>query len=483
MVKFERKKVFLIQSEPLLNMDSSTSLCDVIIIGAGLAGLSAASYLIENGVFDILILEGDNRVGGRVQTFVDNSSEAVFDFGAQWIHGSTDNSLWKFAKGKNLIEEEIRTYDGEGLFLREGGREISETLVSEVKEVVNSWLEECCSFSRSHGNGIIPSSVLEYLEEKKQNYLESCDNNLDDREALLQWNIRYQIIDNACFSMEELCSKAWGEYKECEGEYCNTIKGGFMKIVENLLESVPEENIIKNSKVFSIQLVDDLNINGAVLVKSTSGYYLANHVIYTPSISCLKTNCDIFVPSLENPILKGISHISMGSINKIFLIFQDKFWDDDTKGFQIVFDDTNGNEKEWYHDLTGFDIFPFHRNCLVAWVGGHGALLTEKLDCQTLKSDCHNLLQRFYLKRHIPPIETIHRTKWHSNSLIKGAYSYRTAPFDMCLQDPIWSKEDKPLLLFAGEAYSYSHYATAHGAYESGRDQASKLVKWRKGIL
>jgi len=77
-----------------------------------------------------------------------------------------------------------------GLFLREGGREISETLVSEVKEVVNSWLEECCSFSRSHGNGIIPSSVLEYLEEKKQNYLESCDNNLDDREALLQWNIR-----------------------------------------------------------------------------------------------------------------------------------------------------------------------------------------------------------------------------------------------------------------------------------------------------
>ena len=43
--------MFLIQSEPLLNMDSSTSLCDVIIIGAGLASLSAASYLIENGVF------------------------------------------------------------------------------------------------------------------------------------------------------------------------------------------------------------------------------------------------------------------------------------------------------------------------------------------------------------------------------------------------------------------------------------------------
>lgn len=38
----------------------------VIIIGAGVAGLSAANHLISNGITDIKILEARNRIGGRI---------------------------------------------------------------------------------------------------------------------------------------------------------------------------------------------------------------------------------------------------------------------------------------------------------------------------------------------------------------------------------------------------------------------------------
>lgn len=38
----------------------------VIIIGAGMAGLSAANHLIKNGIHDFKILEACNRVGGRI---------------------------------------------------------------------------------------------------------------------------------------------------------------------------------------------------------------------------------------------------------------------------------------------------------------------------------------------------------------------------------------------------------------------------------
>lgn len=38
----------------------------VIIIGAGMAGLSAANHLIKNGVTDFRILEARGRVGGRI---------------------------------------------------------------------------------------------------------------------------------------------------------------------------------------------------------------------------------------------------------------------------------------------------------------------------------------------------------------------------------------------------------------------------------
>lgn len=40
--------------------------CKVLIIGAGAAGLSAANHLLKNNIKDILILEGRNRIGGRI---------------------------------------------------------------------------------------------------------------------------------------------------------------------------------------------------------------------------------------------------------------------------------------------------------------------------------------------------------------------------------------------------------------------------------
>jgi monoamine oxidase len=40
----------------------------VLIIGAGLAGLSCAKYLMEHGLDDFIIIEAQNRIGGRCQT-------------------------------------------------------------------------------------------------------------------------------------------------------------------------------------------------------------------------------------------------------------------------------------------------------------------------------------------------------------------------------------------------------------------------------
>lgn len=44
----------------------SSNRCKILIIGAGMAGLSAASHLVKNGVTDFKILEAKNRIGGRI---------------------------------------------------------------------------------------------------------------------------------------------------------------------------------------------------------------------------------------------------------------------------------------------------------------------------------------------------------------------------------------------------------------------------------
>ena len=57
---------------------------DVIVIGAGISGLVAASTLVQKGA-NVIILEAKDYVGGRIKT--NRSLGEPFEFGAGWIHG------------------------------------------------------------------------------------------------------------------------------------------------------------------------------------------------------------------------------------------------------------------------------------------------------------------------------------------------------------------------------------------------------------
>ena len=60
---------------------------DVVVIGAGISGLAAASALLDVGL-EVLVLDADDRVGGRLLSRV-LTDGTVFDLGGQWIAGST----------------------------------------------------------------------------------------------------------------------------------------------------------------------------------------------------------------------------------------------------------------------------------------------------------------------------------------------------------------------------------------------------------
>lgn len=54
----------------------------IIIIGAGAAGMAAATKLMDKGFRNLTILEAENRIGGRINTIPYASN--VVDMGAQW---------------------------------------------------------------------------------------------------------------------------------------------------------------------------------------------------------------------------------------------------------------------------------------------------------------------------------------------------------------------------------------------------------------
>lgn len=70
---------------------------DVIVVGAGVAGLAAARSLVREG-YEVVILEGRARIGGRIHTVHDGRCPVPIELGAEMIHESS-------AKTKRIARE------------------------------------------------------------------------------------------------------------------------------------------------------------------------------------------------------------------------------------------------------------------------------------------------------------------------------------------------------------------------------------------
>lgn len=94
---------------------------DVVVIGAGVAGLSAAAQLRRHGL-SAVVLEASGRIGGRARTVLETALDgAWFDHGASWLHVAETNPLAPIAKaaGETVIDSDAlrteRTFIGERL--------------------------------------------------------------------------------------------------------------------------------------------------------------------------------------------------------------------------------------------------------------------------------------------------------------------------------------------------------------------------------
>ncbi|XLR35786.1 hypothetical protein S83_026508, partial [Arachis hypogaea] len=81
----------------------SPSRSSVIIVGAGISGISASKVLAEKGVDDIIILEASDRIGGRIRK--EQFGGVSVELGAGWIAGvggRESNPVWELATEAGL---------------------------------------------------------------------------------------------------------------------------------------------------------------------------------------------------------------------------------------------------------------------------------------------------------------------------------------------------------------------------------------------
>merc|ERR1712107_842701 len=115
-----------------INAMSATDLTDVIIIGAGLTGLSLANNLVEEEGMDVLVLEARDRIGGRIHTFTTKDGAPV-EMGATWFFPSFNNLFSMMKKiDLELMEQYMKGYTMYQESTRSKPRKINEGYSSDM---------------------------------------------------------------------------------------------------------------------------------------------------------------------------------------------------------------------------------------------------------------------------------------------------------------------------------------------------------------
>lgn len=109
----------------------------------------------------------------------------------------------------------------------------------------------------------------------------------------------------------------------------------------------------------------------------------------------------------------------------------------------------------------------------------------EALSDEDVVNSCQYVFDKFLAKESASKITEVKTSKWKTNGHFAGTYSYHPCESSYAndLAEPICNVENIPKILFAGEATHDHYFSTVHGAIDSGRNEAERLIKLYKTLL
>ncbi|XP_019641915.1 PREDICTED: spermine oxidase-like isoform X1 [Branchiostoma belcheri] len=467
----------------------------VVIVGAGIAGLSAAVELTQTGDTDVTVLEAMDRPGGRVHTVtalgVDN-----LDLGATWLHGNKDNPLYNLALQNNLLgDTEVKVLPAGDKFYTEQGEQVDLDFILDFWSKLDDVTDQAYKGGKAD-NCESFQSVGEFVDHKFRTellQLLDTDRVVSWKKLMLAWYKKFATIDNACNSLYNISLSEMSKYEELEGEANVPIPKGYGAVVQVLVNMLPHNCIQYNKPVKLVQWnreSDDQEFPVSVHCEDGSTYF-AHHVIVTVSLGYLKLNhSTLFEPPLPQCKVDAISSLGFGTVDKIFLRFPSPPLEEPFSCIQLLWDEDKERQKEveetWFKQITGFHTLEGHPEVLYAWIGGKAAEFMESLSNTEVGKVCTQILRQFTGRSDIPDAVEVLCSRWHSNPYICGAYTNVPvnckAKASDVLAEPLpghancHGKGNPLQVLFAGEATITPYITTTHGAFISGKREATRLT-------
>ena len=351
---------------------------DTLIIGAGVAGLTAAAELLARGRARIRILEASDRYGGRVLTQHPVEGD-IFELGATWLHGSTRNPLYDFTAQQGILagarrymtddvceaessaqpwpckdrdanaassERDIIEYDNaefdhcghEGeVVLRPGGHVVRPGTVSSITGSVTKSLRRAGKLACAPD--IDPSaSVLQRITAEFSG--DSSSAQLPPSLVRSLFEVRHcdECLYTGANSAADLSLTGFGCYDMMDGQNTPPPRG-FMSVVDVLAQPAVAAGVIEYGK--TVIGIDGSGKGGQqqqrqmITVRCADGSaYTARAVLVTVSLGVLKhwtspavalSSRPVFNPPLPTSKVASIHRQGFGRVEKVHLEY-DTFW-------------------------------------------------------------------------------------------------------------------------------------------------------------
>jgi len=403
---------------------------DVIVIGAGAAGLSAAAALRTAGV-DAVVLEAAAYVGGRCVTDCTTFS-VPFDRGGSWMHDASINPLARLAEQSGA---ELHKTPWVWSHVQAKGHRLSDDQLADYRQYQDA-LWEAINATDGTLPDVANRSVL-----PEGPWVESAK------------HVIGQMMggDADVTSAQDVCN-----YADGEGDWL--ITGGLGAFIGRLHQHVPVRCKCSVSKIDTT--------GPRVRVTTPQGTLEAQYVIVTVSTGVLARETIEFVPPLPAQKRAAIDMVPNGLLNKVGIEF-DPAWTEAVEGDMA---DYHSGDDDFCNILFGF----YGSALTTGFVAGSFADRLETEGPGAATAFCLEALRSMFGNDIGKSILRTTETAWRGDPNTVGAYSFArpgAADSRKVLAAPIDES-----LHFAGEATMTHAYATVHGAYLSGKRAAQDVL-------
>ncbi len=408
--------------------------CDVVVVGAGVAGLAAAAALRQAGR-RCTVIEAADRIGGRAWTTA--LGDAPFDHGAAWLHAAERNPLAEIARtrGDRLIDwdamrAEVTIRDGRPIGpADEAAYETAQAAFERLTQARLTGPDTSLAYA------VAPEAALPWMA------------------SILNWEAPIiAAADAAALSLRD-----W-HTNRLEGANLQ-VEGGLGRFVAHRLGAAAGPVRLG---VAATAIAWD---GQGVVVHTSEGPIRASSCIVTVSTGVLASGTIGFTPALPVPVQEAIAGLPMGLLNKVALRA--------SGAGRLGLPNTCGIEQFVMRPgdpAMAFIAWPDGHDHVIGFVGGSAAEALESGGAESFARAQLLALFGAAADREFAPGALV--TCWAANPLTRGAYAYARpghAGARAVLAEPLAGGR----LVFAGEATRTDGLAgTVGGAWRSGRHAA-----------